>query len=81
MACAIGKWKVEQEKDAANLAVNNSVRLPFRTQPKPDYRSRVREKSIMMDLLAHNVGGGTSLENQRKFLNYRVTIADKLRFV
>lgn len=64
---AIGKWKVEQEKDPENLAVNNSVRLPFRTQPKPDYRSRVREKSIMMDLLAHNVGGGTLMENQKFF--------------
>jgi len=38
--------------------VPNQVRLPFRTQPKPDFKSRSRENRVMMDLLEYNVGKG-----------------------
>jgi exoribonuclease-2 len=52
---AIGKWAMH-EADETKLA--NPLILPFRSQQKPDYRSRSREKKIMMDLLEYNVGGG-----------------------
>ena len=34
---AIGKWQMEQDKieEKRGMSVRNSLRLPFRTQPKP----------------------------------------------
>jgi len=56
---AIGKWAIREKKviddDEEKL---NSLELPFRSQDKPDYRSREREQNIMMDLLENNIGGG-----------------------
>jgi hypothetical protein len=54
---AIGKWKMrnDENKDASSP---NSLRLAFRSQPAPDYRSRAREKRIMEDLLDNNIGDG-----------------------
>jgi len=57
---AIGKWKLLE--DEANKGIEgsfqNEVSLPFRTQRKPDYTSRAREKNIMMSLMEYNIGGG-----------------------
>jgi exoribonuclease R len=57
----MGKWKLREDRRAngeIGSVVEHSIRLPFRTQPEPDYRSRSREKSIMMDLLAQKIGRG-----------------------
>ena len=55
---AIGKWAMRETKTSDNDGKTNSLELPFRSQDKPDYRSRERERDIMMDLLESNVGGG-----------------------
>mmetsp|Transcript_12759 Transcript_12759/g.20077 ORF Transcript_12759/g.20077 Transcript_12759/m.20077 type:complete len:811 (-) Transcript_12759:264-2696(-) len=58
---AIGRWKLQAEKEGLlekRNRVVNGLRLPFRSQTKPDYRSRLREHSILMDLLSNDVGGG-----------------------
>lgn len=58
---AIGRWKVieDQAKEKEPEGpFKNEVRLPFRTQRKPDYTSREREKNIMLDLTENFVGGG-----------------------
>ncbi|KAL3917068.1 MAG: hypothetical protein SGILL_004886 [Bacillariaceae sp.] len=55
---AIGKWARREAMSAELEGQSNPLKLPFRSQPKPDYRSRSREKKIMMDLLEYNVGDG-----------------------
>jgi exoribonuclease-2 len=56
---AIGKWAMRETKMLNDIEKsNNSLELPFRSQDKPDYRSREREREIMMDLLEHNIGDG-----------------------
>ena len=55
---AIGKWAIRETKDTKNKKEFNSLELPFRSQDKPDYRSREREQKIMMDLLENNIGDG-----------------------
>jgi exoribonuclease-2 len=55
---AIGKWAMRETRDQDETNVKNPILLPYRSQPKPDYRSRSRERKIMMDLLEYNVGGG-----------------------
>lgn len=60
---ALGRWKriVERQADSKTTAktkIPNRLRLPFRTQPAPDYRSRAAEKRMMNSLLEFNVGDG-----------------------
>jgi exoribonuclease R len=60
---ALGKWARRQTTDLSKddeevEEQQNPIKLPFRSQPKPDYRSRSREKKIMMDLLEYNIGDG-----------------------
>ena len=55
---AIGKWAISETKTPDDGEMLNSLKLPFRCQDKPDYRSRERERKIMMDLLEHNIGDG-----------------------
>ena len=56
---AIGKWKLRNDEEATNGGCSgNSLRLAFRSQPAPDYRSRGREQRIMEDLLVNNIGDG-----------------------
>ncbi len=55
---AIGKWAMRETKAVDDEKKLNSLELPFRSQEKPDYRSREREQKIMMDLLENNIGGG-----------------------
>mmetsp|Transcript_11463 Transcript_11463/g.15096 ORF Transcript_11463/g.15096 Transcript_11463/m.15096 type:complete len:849 (+) Transcript_11463:86-2632(+) len=61
---ALGRWKcrMEQEENTSKTKdssfFRNRLRLPFRTQPKPDYLSRARERRILDDLAEYNVGDG-----------------------
>jgi len=55
---AIGKWAQRETKTLNDDGNSNSLELPFRSQDKPDYRSRERERDIMLDLLENNIGGG-----------------------
>ncbi|MGK3757396.1 MAG: hypothetical protein ACI8RD_009710 [Bacillariaceae sp.] len=56
---AIGKWaQRETQTNVDNDGKINSLELPFRGQPDPDYRSRGRDRNIMMDLLECNIGDG-----------------------
>ncbi|KAL3940251.1 MAG: hypothetical protein SGARI_001057, partial [Bacillariaceae sp.] len=59
---ALGKWaqrEIGTSGDDSEVNVEqNPLKLPFRSQPKPDYRSRSREKKILMDLLEYNIGDG-----------------------
>lgn len=55
---AIGKWAMRETKSIEDDGISNSLKLPFRSQEKPDYRSRERERKIMMDLLDNNIGDG-----------------------
>ena len=62
---AIAKWKIRLDKEEFGEILNgeetplpNQLRLPFRTQPKPDFKSRARERRIMEDLRESNIGGG-----------------------
>jgi hypothetical protein len=60
---SLGRWqsRLEEEEKSINGshgAFQNYLRLPFRTQPKPDWASRAREKKITMDLLEYNIGNG-----------------------
>ena len=56
---AIGKWALrETQTNVDNDGKINTLELPFRGQPDPDYRSRGRDKNIMMDLLECNIGDG-----------------------
>ena len=56
---AIGKWALrETQANVDNDGKINTLELPFRGQPDPDYRSRGRDKNIMMDLLECNIGDG-----------------------
>ena len=52
---AIGKWAMRETKAQEEF---NALELPFRSQEKPDYRTREREQKIMMDLLENNIGDG-----------------------
>jgi hypothetical protein len=58
---ALGRWKMridkEDEQEDEGAAVNQ-LRLPFRTQPAPDFKTRSRERSVWEDLLEGDVGGG-----------------------
>lgn len=66
---AIGKWKLYNDGNKA-ASSPNSLRLAFRSQQAPDYRSRGREKRIMEDLLANNIGDGyCHAWYARRFLN------------
>lgn len=77
---ALGKWGVAQKAQQEQIPsphAMNPLRLPYRAQSRPDYRSRSREKKIMMDLLAYNVGGGyCHAWYARRFLS-RVQISDE----
>jgi hypothetical protein len=58
---SMGRWKTRL--DCTEFADDNAIwvnqlRLPFRTQPPPDFKSRARERRIMEDLRDYNVGGG-----------------------
>jgi hypothetical protein len=61
---AVGKWKAAMEAkqdDVVNGDVNmirNTLKLPFRGQPKPDFQSRGRERRIWNDLLESMAGDG-----------------------
>ena len=55
---AIGKWARRETTLTDAEEHSNSLKLPYRSQPKPDYRSRSRERKIMMDLLEYNIGDG-----------------------
>ena len=55
---AIGKWSMNKTKTYNDGGKSNSLELPFRSQDKPDYRSREKERKIMVDLLEHNIGDG-----------------------
>jgi len=56
---AIGKWAIRETRTTDDNDVKvNSLELPFRSQLKPDYRSRDRERKIMTDLLECNIGDG-----------------------
>jgi len=56
---AIGKWAIRETRTTDdNNGKVNSLELPFRSQLKPDYRSRDRERKIMTDLLECNIGDG-----------------------
>ena len=55
---AIGKWKLRNDDENKGLDSGNSLRLAFRSQSAPDYRSRARERRIMEDLLVNNIGDG-----------------------
>ncbi|CAJ1962493.1 unnamed protein product [Cylindrotheca closterium] len=59
---AVGRWKMWERKQNSHGCsqdhLRHLLRIPFRTQPSPDYRSRMREKSIMEDLLNNDTGGG-----------------------
>jgi len=55
---AIGRWKLRGDDERKGASSRNALRLAFRSQPAPDYRSRAREKRIMDDLLANNIGDG-----------------------
>ena len=53
---ALGRWKrIEHESSGK---VPNCLRLPFRSQPGPDFLSRSSEKNVMEDLFELNVGDG-----------------------
>ena len=57
---ALGRWQhvMETTLNQSKQLIPNHLRLPFRTQPKPDYGSRARERSVMNDLMEYNVGDG-----------------------
>ena len=61
---SIGRMKIRLDKDEFNRdadkedCLSNQMRLPFRTQPPPDFKSRARERRVMKDLKEFNVGGG-----------------------
>jgi exoribonuclease-2 len=58
---AIGTWAIRETRktDDDNVGkITNSLKLPFRSQSKPDYRSRERERKIMVDLLENDIGDG-----------------------
>ena len=59
---ALGAWKLrcDQENRASTTfdSIDNCLRLPFRTQPKPDFLARSTEYNIMQTLLESNAGGG-----------------------
>jgi len=60
---AVGKWKaaMEEQDSAVNgdtSRIRNTLKLPFRGQPKPDFQSRGRERRIWNDLLESNAGDG-----------------------
>ena len=59
---ALGAWKLrcDQERRLSTTidSIENCLRLPFRTQPKPDFLARSTEYNIMQTLLESNVGGG-----------------------
>jgi exoribonuclease II len=46
--------------DALSVAprLPNQLRLPFRTQPKPDFKARARERRVLQSLREDNVGNG-----------------------
>ena len=61
---AVGHWKIRLDREVFRSlednedAISNRMRLPFRTQPKPDFKSRARERRMMEDLRDSNVGNG-----------------------
>lgn len=58
---SMGRWKMRLDSEEfadENAMWANQLRLPFRTQPPPDFKSRARERRIMEDLRDYNVGGG-----------------------
>jgi exoribonuclease R len=54
---ALGYWKKKMD-ESKDPTYANQVLLPFRTQPKPDFMSRDREKRVADHLLEYNVGDG-----------------------
>ncbi|GKY98357.1 hypothetical protein MPSEU_000793300 [Mayamaea pseudoterrestris] len=57
----IGIWKENLENGRKRTLAKkfpNSLSLPYRTQPSPDFKSRAREHGVARDLLKYNVGGG-----------------------
>jgi exoribonuclease-2 len=55
---ALGKWKLRPEPPTFCGRFENTLTLPFRSQPKPDYRSNEKEYKILTGLLEYNKGGG-----------------------
>ncbi|KAL7574917.1 hypothetical protein ACA910_010745 [Epithemia clementina (nom. ined.)] len=62
---SLARWQrlVEKTSDQSkqgnnSVRIPNRLRLPFRTQPKPDFLSRTREKQVMEDLFEFNIGDG-----------------------
>ena len=61
---SIGCMKIRLDRDEFNKdaekedCLPNQMRLPFRTQPPPDFKSRARERRVMNDLKEFHVGGG-----------------------
>mmetsp|Transcript_23264 Transcript_23264/g.39503 ORF Transcript_23264/g.39503 Transcript_23264/m.39503 type:complete len:403 (-) Transcript_23264:65-1273(-) len=54
---AIGKWQqLKNQKGGGPIA--NHLRIPFRSQAPPDFKSQPREFQIMQDLLQFNAGDG-----------------------
>jgi exoribonuclease R len=77
---ALGHWKERMDQGALQNQQDidpfvNNLRLPFRTQSAPDWKSRARERRLMMDLLEYNVGGGYchAWYTRRFFSSVRVT--------
>lgn len=55
---AMGQWKLRVDTEPATFCglFQNTLDLPYRSQPKPDYRSREKEYNILQDLLEHKHG-------------------------
>ena len=58
----LGTWKTtlekSRQKNPRKRNYPNNIRLPFRTQPSPDFKSRAREHRVFKDLWKYNVGDG-----------------------
>lgn len=55
---ALGKWKVRVDEEPLTFCgrYENSLHLPFRSQPKPDFWAREKEFKILQDLLQYKHG-------------------------
>ncbi|KAI2498430.1 RNB domain [Fragilaria crotonensis] len=53
-----GKWKLRLDHEPPSFygRVENTLTLPYRSQPKPDYWAREKETKILHDLLEHKHG-------------------------
>ena len=55
---ALGKWKLRLDQEPPSFCgrVENTLTLPYRSQPNPDYWAREKETKILQDLLEHKHG-------------------------